>query len=417
MERERIGVLSVPWTGVPPKGQGSIAGKTHRTTELLADRFAFTVVGGATGRAPQREHPDIDYVPIDERVDRRYVDRLIDHGSRLVGRGRHLYYQPWYHPLYVRRAVKVFRAAGCAAVVTHEFPQWLRPITSGLPDARTVLWGGADSFIEVDSLLPDVQRADQLIGSSRFLARRFVERLPTMADRTHVVYSGVDVDTFHPGTAARSENRILYAGRITPEKGVHVLVDAFRRLADDHPDLELVVAGPPWVSDPSLLVGSVPYHLDEVAELAATDYRAHLLERAGPHAARLSFVGQLGRDDLRAEMQGCTVFCHPALCEEGFGQVVVEALACGAPTIVTDLGAPPEYVTDGLTGLISPAGDAEALTEALGALFSDPVRRDEMGRAARKLAEEHLSAAASARDLAAVLEGSALPVGDLPPLL
>ena len=413
-ERPKVGVVSVPWVGVPPKGQGSIAGKTHRLTEVLTDRFQFTIVGGSTGRAPDRAHPDIDYVPIPERLDKRYIDRVIGMGSRLAGRRRHLYHQVPYHPVYVRRAARVLREAECSTVVVHEFPQWLPVLQRVLPEARLILWAGADSFIEIDGLLPYVDRADALIGASRFLAERMAERAPRLADRTHVVYSGVDLARFHPGVAPRATDRILYAGRITPEKGVHHLVDAFRVLAAQRPDLRLVLAGPPWITEPTLVPGLPAAELAEITELAGVDYHAELLGRAGPAADRISMPGSLRGEDLVRCMQEATVFCHPVLCPEGFGAVVAEAMACGAPTVVSERGAQTEYVLDGVSGVVSPAGDVAALVAVLGELLDDAERRAELGRGARQIATERLDARVCATAFADVLDGKAVPVGDLP---
>jgi glycosyltransferase involved in cell wall biosynthesis len=294
-------------------------------------------------------------------------------------------------------------------VLVHEFPQWLPRIGRAVPHARLMVWGGADSFIENDGMLPYLRRADALIGATETLARRFAERVPELADRCYVVYSGVDIARFRPGDG-RLENRILYAGRITPEKGVHVLVDAFRILADSRPELELVLAGPPWVSDPSLLHGSVPQHLDEVTRLATPEYGAELMRRAGPHAHRVSMPGMLGGEDLVKALQDATVVCHPGLCEEGFGGIVAEALACGAPVVVSDLGGPPEYIEDRSSGIVVAAGHVERLAEALAELLDGPELRAEMGRRARALAEDRLAAAGGAEALAAVLDGTATPV-------
>jgi glycosyltransferase involved in cell wall biosynthesis len=416
MQRERIGVLSVPWVGVPPKGQGSISGKTHRLTEVLADQFDFTIVGGSTGRAPQNEHPAIAYVPIDASVDRRYLDRATGLAYRLAGRARHTYYRVPYHPYYARRAAAALARARCTTIIVHEFPQWLPLVAKANPGARLVLWGGADSFIESDTLLPHVRRADLLIGASRFLARRFAERVPEMADRIHVVHSGIDVDHFRPPDGPRAPERIVYAGRITPEKGIHVLVDAFRRMAESRPGLELVLVGPRWTSDPSLLAGTMPDHLPEVTRLAGTDYVAELIRRAGPYADRVSLPGSLRRDDLTRCLQEATVFCHPVLCPEGFGQVVAEAMACAAPVVTSELGGQPEYVLDGWTGRVSPAGDVDRLVCVLGELLDDPERRAALGRRARQLAEDRLSARACAAALADVLAGRATPTSLVPAL-
>ena len=406
-----VGVLSVPWVGVPPKGQGSIAGKTHRLTEVLADRYEFTIVGGSTGRAPDRAHPAIRYVPIPERLDKRYIDRVVGMGGRLAGRRRHLYHQVPYHPVYVRRAAAVFREARCSTVVVHEFPQWLPVLARALPEARLILWAGADSFIEIDGLVPYVERADALIGASRFLAGRLAERVPALADRCYVVYSGVDLTRFHPGEGARATDRILYAGRITPEKGIHHLVEAFRQLADRRPDLELVLAGPPWITEPTLVPGMPPAELVEITELANGDYRAELMRRAGPHSDRISMPGSLRGDDLVRSMQEATVFCHPVLCPEGFGTVVAEAMACEAPVVVSERGAQPEYVPDGVAGVVTPAGDVSRMVEVLEELLDDPDRRAALGRGARQLVEERLSTTVCAAALADVLDGRAVAVG------
>jgi phosphatidylinositol alpha-1,6-mannosyltransferase len=118
----------------------------------------------------------------------------------------------------------------------------------------------------------------------------------------------------------------------------------------------------------------------------------------------------LGGEDLVRALQEATVVCHPGLCEEGFGGVVAEALACGAPVVVSDLGGPPEYIDDRSSGMVVPAGHVQHLVEALAELLDDPELRAEMGRRGRALAEDRLAAAVGAEALAAVLDGTATPV-------
>jgi glycosyltransferase involved in cell wall biosynthesis len=72
--------------------------------------------------------------------------------------------------------------------------------------------------------------------------------------------------------------------------------------------------------------------------------------------------------------------------EEGFGIPAAEAMGCETPVVASDAGGLPEVVEDGVTGLIVPRGDSNALADAMGSLLADPARRAEMGRAGRERA-------------------------------
>ena len=362
-------------------------------------------MGGSTGRDPALEDPRIRYVPIDDRVD-RYADRAVGVVTSSAAR-RHEYHRQTYHLAYLLRAARAVR--GNDIVVVHEFPQWIPWLRRIVPGARIVLWGGADSFIEVDHLLPDVRAADALVGASGSIVERFCARVPELAPASYTVYSGVDTDRFVPAPERVVGDRIVYAGRVTPEKGVHVLVDAFRMLADHRPDLELVLAGPRWVTSPSMLQGTPPEHVAEVVELATGDYATELERRAGPHRDRVRFTGGLPGAELIELMQTATVFCHPGLVEEGFGTVVAEALACGTPVVISDRGGPPEYVVDPDCGHVVPSGDAEALATALASIVDHPQRRPELAARAREVACATLSVDRSAEALAEVLDAVRRP--------
>jgi glycosyltransferase involved in cell wall biosynthesis len=86
------------------------------------------------------------------------------------------------------------------------------------------------------------------------------------------------------------------------------------------------------------------------------------------------------RSDVPQLMQGMNVFVLPSLAE-GISNTLLEAMASGLPIIATNVGGNPELVVDTLTGLLVPAGDPASLATALGALFADPDRAAELGRA------------------------------------
>jgi glycosyltransferase involved in cell wall biosynthesis len=176
---------------------------------------------------------------------------------------------------------------------------------------------------------------------------------------------GVDTERFHP--SRRNEKflkerfnagdgpKVLYVGRISKEKDLHVLARAFIDLTLTIEDVELVI------------VGDGPY-LNELKDLLA--------------GSPCIFTGFLEGDELSTIYASCDLFAFPSATDT-FGNVVLEAQASGLPVIVTNSGGPHENMTPNKTGLVVPAGEAETLLGALKFLLSDPARLKEMGKAAR----------------------------------
>lgn len=219
------------------------------------------------------------------------------------------------------------------------------------------------------------------------LAQRIAERLTlAMADevvyeceatRRHfsrrglVIYNGVDSSFYRPDEERRREVRsrlgippeatvFLYAGRITELKGIRDLVDAFLSL-----DRSLLEQGY------LLLVGPV-----ETSDLGK------LLPSAEFHGLRVRVLPPVGRSEIRDFYQASDVFVLPSYLE-GISSALQEAMACGLPAIVSNVGGNPEVVLDGRTGLLHVAGDVEGLRARLAEMIAHPERRRFMGREAR----------------------------------
>ncbi len=190
-------------------------------------------------------------------------------------------------------------------------------------------------------------------------------------DKIVIYPRGVDTARFNPGKRngffkrldprpdVDAELRLLYVGRVSREKDLHVLAEAFRKLAKLRKDIQLVV------------VGDGPY-LDE-------------MKRTLKHTPAV-FTGVLEGDDLAQAYASADIFVFPSATDT-FGNVVLEAQASGLPAIVTDKGGPVENIIPDQTGLIAEAGNPDSFLRCILHLADYPERRGYMGAAARDCME------------------------------
>jgi len=156
---------------------------------------------------------------------------------------------------------------------------------------------------------------------------------------------------------------VLYLGRLEAAKGVDTLCSAFERLAARFPSLRLDVAG--WGAlEPSLR------------------------ERYGTHP-QIAFHGPVFGEEKARLLAGCHVVVVPSTWPEVFGNVIVEAYACGKPVIASRAGGIPESVCEGETGWLFPPGDLEALADAIRRVAEDPAGANGMAQACFAAARQY----------------------------
>jgi glycosyltransferase involved in cell wall biosynthesis len=149
---------------------------------------------------------------------------------------------------------------------------------------------------------------------------------------------------------------LLYVGRVSREKGLEMLVDAFRELVDNGASIALAV------------IGDGPYR--EEMETSLAGYPA-------------LFTGYLAGEQLQLGYASADLFVFPSATDT-FGNVVLEAQASGLPVIVSDEGGPRELMIDGETGVVFRAGSKGDLVAAIRLMTSDPQRIALMGGNARR---------------------------------
>lgn len=216
-----------------------------------------------------------------------------------------------------------------------------------------------------------LQRVRTVFALSQYTLESIRRRMSSGDVRLAVC--GVDTQLFWPGDKGRGQY-ILSVGRFSDaRKNVRLLVKAYSHLAARRislPDLYLV--GEPPLDDWLL--------------------RASMSEVPG----KVRFLGPRYGHEL-AELYRNALFFVLSSDEEGLGIVVLEAMASGLPVVSTRCGGPETSVINGETGFLVPAGDAEALADAIRNLLDDPMLRSRMGEAARYRAEDRYSLCVAAK--------------------
>ena len=200
--------------------------------------------------------------------------------------------------------------------------------------------------------------------------------------KTHVIYNGVDLETFRPRPASGflheelgiPPNAPLVAsiGQIGLRKGFDVLAQAAIELSGRFPDVHY------------LILGERSSDKEESREFERT-----LRETFGRLGSRAHFLGV--RTDVPRVMSELTLLVHPAR-QEPLGRVLLEAAASGVAVVATDVGGTEEIFPPGSgTARLVPKDDVGAMVEAMGELLAEETVRGKMGTAARHRAEEAFS--------------------------
>lgn len=225
---------------------------------------------------------------------------------------------------------------------------------------------------------------DSTIAVSAGVKRTLIENAGLLDRRLVVIPNGIDPEP-PPGALShelrRAPDEVLIGAfaRLSPEKGVPGVLDAMKMVADRNPRARLLVAG----DGPQ---------------------RAELIERAKrlELGDRVEFLGF--RPDARLLMRQLDIFVHAPL-YEGFGLVVLEAMAAGLPVVAARVaGGITDTVVDGETGILVPPDDPATLAKAIGSLVDDPAARRRLGDAGRVRCVAHFSAQAVATRTAAVYD-------------
>jgi glycosyltransferase involved in cell wall biosynthesis len=386
--------LTPLWTLSRFQGIGTYVRELERSlARLPADELHGLKLGGLVGF--ERGRPRVEPLLEDRIFDgadvtvratsrRRVWQRRLLLGWALRSSGARLVHLP--EPLGMPLGSGVPRVVTCHDLIPLHFPEWY--LSRRFPLARPRRW------------LHDRVRfgsARRVLANSQATARDLIETLGISESRVDVTYPGVDFERFRPEAAPHEREDLrarfgidrpflLFVGAGDPRKGISSLIRAHARVAASH-DVLLVLAGR---IDP-LYQPTLDRAINEFGR--------------GDLIRRLDFVPA---DALPALYRQCLVFSLPSHAE-GFGLPLAEAMACGAPAVVSSVGSLPEVAGD--AALLVPPGDDNALATQITRVVEDlPLGRHLADRG--PIVASRFSWARCARDtLASYRRALGLPAG------
>ncbi len=204
-------------------------------------------------------------------------------------------------------------------------------------------------------------------------------------EKLFVVPNGVDTSFFHPSNANKkkegkyalnNEFVILFVGRVSAVKGVHVLLKSYKMLLEKHKQLamKLLIVGPPR---------------NRFSKISIDDYALNVMDWAHRHlpSGSYSFTGAVSREELKKLYSCADVFVLPSFAE-AFGMVLLEAMSTGCPVIGSDAGGIKDVIETGVNGFLFETGSCSSLTKKIDLLVKDENLRRYMGLNSRNMAKE-----------------------------
>jgi glycosyltransferase involved in cell wall biosynthesis len=217
---------------------------------------------------------------------------------------------------------------------------------------------------------------DRFLPVSRYYYDFMPGYLGVAQEKMRLVPLGINLDGYAPRPAPRGGPfTIGYFARVAPEKGLHVLAEAYRRLRS-RPGL-----GPSRLRAAGYLAPEHQEYLHRIQQ----DFAAWGL------AGEFEYVGEVNRAQKIAFLQGLDALSVPATYDEPKGMFLLEAMACGVPVVQPRRGAFPEVVERTGGGILVERDDPDALADGWLALWRDPARAAALGAAGQRGVREHYS--------------------------
>jgi glycosyltransferase involved in cell wall biosynthesis len=393
----KVAFVSQIFDQVLPPQQNSVGIWTYEVARRLAARHEILVIARAGSGPP---------MPVDGSKMRLASIKCVPLGAwsraarawqLLAPFGQPLYAQKFYGLDYLLGALWQLRRFDPDIIHLQNFPRHVPAIRLACPRAAIVLHMHCDWLTELNArgMRKGVVAADLVVGCSEHVIGAARRRFASTGIALAVLPNGASVARGAAGAAERDAGTVVFVGRLSPEKGLHTLLEAWQKVIAARPELRLEIIGPVAETPRAFLVD---LSTEPAVRALARFYRGGV-SYAGTYANALRamippqlahtvrFTNYLPQQKVLERISRAGLLVNPSL-SESFGMSVIEAISVGTPVIVTRTGGMPEIIAATGTGTIVAKNDPHALAEAIVQVVQDHTSQLESARRGSERAAE-----------------------------
>jgi glycosyltransferase involved in cell wall biosynthesis len=400
MKKINIAIICQPIDSVLPPVQNSIGILIYEFARRLAQKNASVTVFSRGRRFRHqkvifRDGVRFKFVPVGYDV---LLHKILRKFSKAGDPDMPFFASKLYYGVYaVITALRLrFQKYDIAHVVN--FSQFVSIIRAFNPGLKIVLHMECEWVSQLSEKIMDTRLAktDLILGCSHYITGQITDKYPRHRERCHTLHNPVDEEYFKIADEGGSSGKngrptLLFVGRISPEKGVHVLLDAMAAVVKEHSNVLLLLAGATgrlpreYLLDISndRLVKSLALFYEDSSDVSYYETLKNKIDKFNLED-NVSFVGSIPNLELKEFYIESDVFVFPPVWNEPFGIPPVEAMSMGIPVIGTRSGGLNETVENGKTGILVDKNNPEELANAIKSLLSNNKLRSKMGRAGRE---------------------------------
>lgn len=377
---------------------GIIALSLARPLSRLCDVIVF---GKKNPRLPKLTDtsPQLQYEYVSVAADDYFIKPLMKILLRLTSGRKHMpaFAMQAYYLAYITLISIKIRSRKCDVIHIHNYTQFIPVARFFNPKAKIIIQMNCEWLTQLDRNIMHkrLQKADLILSCSSYITLKNREAFPEIAERFETFYNGVDTRKFSPenkGVQQKGKKTILFIGRVSPEKGVHILIEAFSAAARKFNDIDLVITGHKSTSDfiselddDEIVRGLLPFY-------AGKNYIDHLDSITVPELKRrITYTGAVDHDKLMELYSSAFMFIFPSVWHEPFGIPVIEAMACGIPVIGARSGGIAEIIHNRKNGILVERSNAEDLRRGIEEIITNDDLRQRLQTEGPRHAEEIFS--------------------------